>query len=295
MFIVGLQPVCTRTQFEASCQQVLTAEYRSIGNAIFDAYLDRVSNIEEADQFSAAKEASGILYEFTQSLAVLGGRGDWKSASSDLYRSVLLQSRQSANPWPATLWVDLSTIVGVRVSSETKDAIDGFLFAHYEVDLQERFEALAAMRVGNHKVCLQLTEHAMSRWSEYQEIIEPYMTNREVRYAAFPNLNTGQDVIDVGVLLREECTNSSTLEKLNNRQQRWAQWHNSQLQATLSMVRTARSTYKFDPWSPRCGIPTNKRATDLMHQLLQLSAAVRDKNQITISELQEIASKPYTQ
>ena len=292
MFIVGLQPLCTRTQFEESCQGVLTGEYRSIGNAVFDAYLDRVNSIEESDQFIAAKKAAGILFEFTQSLAVLGGHGEWKSASGDLYRSVLLQSRQSANPLPATLWVDLSTIRGVVVSSETNDAIDNFLRVHYEDDLRERFEALAAMRVGNLKVCKQLTEHAMARWSQYQEIVEHYMTKPEVRYAAFPTLNTGQDVKDAGALLREECTNSSTLEKLNKRQQRWAQWHSSQLQATLAMVRTARSTYKFDPWSPRCGIPANKRATELMHQLLQLSAAVRDKNQIAISELQEIARTP---
>jgi hypothetical protein len=83
----------------------------------------------------------------------------------------------------------------------------------------------------------------------------------------------------------------TNLVPLEERFIRWSTWHNTQTQATIALIRTARSTYLFDPWSTRCGASTNKRALELQQQLLQLSATVRDKNNIAINSLRNIAQK----
>jgi hypothetical protein len=223
------------------------------------------------------------LEELTESLALLDDRGLWEEASHTLYRSILLQARQAANPWPATVWVDLSVFDDVFVSAETNRAIDIFLQEHYKTDLEERYMALAAINDGNITLCEQLTENAMKRWSTYQQNIEPYMSNSAVAFAAYPKLNTGLTVREAMRDLEEINT-----PKLKQRYAKWENWHSAQTKATITLIRTARSTFLFDPWSSRCGASTNKQAVKLQQQLLQLSATVRDKNIDAIASLQEL-------
>ncbi len=124
----------------------------------------------------------------------------------------------------------------------------------------------------------------MKRWMEYQKIIKPYMSNRKVQFAAYPKLNTGQRVIDVVANLTEP-----TSPPLQVAYEKWLKWHDVQTQATIALIRSARSTYLFDPWSPRCGMSTNRQALNLQQELLQLSATMRDKNDEAIKLLQSVA------
>ncbi len=264
------------------CGDLLKGEHKSIANAIFDAYLDQVAETDESDQLKNEQQAGVYLQELTQSLALLDDEGLWEEASRTLSRSVLLQSREAANPWPATVWLDLSQFDDVDVSTETHNAVDLFLQEHYSVDLKERYLALQAISSGDARLCEQLTANAMKRWVQYQQIIEPYMTHTAVQFAAYPKLDTGQSVHDAVFELEE------TNPDLQQRFTQWEAWHNSQTQATIALIRSARSTYLFDPWSPRCGASTNKQATKLQQQLLQLSAIVRDKNNLAITSLQEM-------
>ena len=283
---LGIQPICDRTQFEKSCGGVLTGEYKGIANAIFDAYLDQVGSIEDSNTLDAEKTASSYLFDLIQSLTLLDNNGHWEEASNALRRSVLLQSRQVTNPWPATVWVDLAVLDDVNVTSETNSAVNEFLQKHYIIDLEERYAALAAMVSGNTLLCEQLTANAMKRWTAYQQVIEPYMSHVAVQFAAYPNLNTGHMVREV-----MDDLEKTNLDPLEERFIQWSTWHNTQTQATIALIRTARSTYLFDPWSTRCGASTNKRALKLQQQLLQLSATVRDKNNVAISSLRNIAQK----
>jgi len=177
-----------------SCEDLLNGEHRSIANAIFEAYLDQISEFKDLNPLATEKKAVVSLLELTQSLALLDDNGLWEGASHALSRSVLLQARQAANPWPATVWIDLSIFNNINVSAETNKAIDLFLTQHYTTDLEERYMALAAIATGNAPLCEQLTVKAMARWVTYQKIIEPYMTNSAVQFAAYPKLNTGQVV-----------------------------------------------------------------------------------------------------
>ena len=281
--MVGLQPVCNRAKYMDSYANLLKGEHKSIANAIFEAYLDQLEEIDEMIPLTAEKKAMVYLEELTESLALLDDRGLWEEASHTLYRSILLQARQAANPWPATVWVDLSVFDDVFVSAETNRAIDVFLQEHYKTDLEERYMALAAINDGNITLCEQLTENAMKRWSTYQQNIEPYMSNSAVAFAAYPKLNTGLTVREAMRDLEEINT-----PKLKQRYAKWENWHSAQTKATITLIRTARSTFLFDPWSSRCGASTNKQAVKLQQQLLQLSATVRDKNSDAIASLQEL-------
>ena len=281
--MVGLQPVCNRAKYMDSYGDLLKGEYKSIANAIFEAYLDQLEEIDEMIPLTAEKKAMVYLEELTESLALLDDRGLWEEASHTLYKSILLQARQAANPWPGTVWVDLSVFDDVFVSAETNRAIDIFLQEHYKTDLEERYMALAAINDGNVTLCKQLTENAMKRWSTYQQNIEPYMSNSAVAFAAYPKLNTGLAVREVMRDLEEINT-----PKLKQRYAKWENWHSAQTKAIITLIRTARSTFLFDPWSSRCGGSTNKQAVKLQQQLLQLSAIVRDKNSDAIASLQEL-------
>jgi len=281
--MVGFQPVCNRAKYMDSYADLLRGEHKSIANAIFEAYLDQIEEIDEMIPLTAEKKAMVYLEELTESLALLDDRGLWEEASHTLYRSILLQARQAANPWPATVWVDLSVFDDVFVSAETNRAIDIFLQEHYKTDLEERYMALAAINDGNITLCEQLTENAMKRWSTYQQNIEPYMSNSAVAFAAYPKLNTGLTVREAMRDLEEINT-----PKLKQRYAKWENWHSAQTKATITLIRTARSTFLFDPWSSRCGASTNKQAVKLQQQLLQLSATVRDKNIDAIASLQEL-------
>ena len=281
--MVGLQPVCNRAKYMDSYGDLLRGEHKSIANAIFEAYLDQLEEIDGMIPLTAEKKAMVYLEELTESLSLLDDRGPWEEASHTLYRSILLQARQAANPWPTTVWVDLSVFDDVFVSAETNRAIDIFLQEHYKTDLEERYMALAAINDGNITLCEQLTENAMKRWSTYQQNIEPYMSNSAVAFAAYPKLNTGLTVRKVMRDLEEVNT-----PKLKQRYAKWENWHSAQTKATITLIRTARSTFLFDPWSSRCGASTNKQAVKLQQQLLQLSATVRDKNSDAIASLQEL-------
>ncbi len=281
--MVGLQPVCNRAKYMDSYGDLLRGEHKSIANAIFDAYLDQLEEIDGMIPLTAEKKAMVYLEELTESLSLLDDRGLWEEASHTLYRSILLQARQAANPWPATVWVDLSVFDDVFVSAETNRAIDVFLQEHYKTDLEERYMALAAINDGNITLCEQLTENTMKRWSTYQLNIEPYMSNSAVAFAAYPKLNTGLTVREAMRDLEEINT-----PKLKQRYAKWENWHSAQTKATITLIRTARSTFLFDPWSSRCGASTNKQAVKLQQQLLQLSATVRDKNSDAIASLQEL-------
>ncbi|HJN71380.1 MAG TPA: hypothetical protein QF528_02195 [Phycisphaerales bacterium] len=282
-FLVGLQPVCDRGQFVDSCEDLLKGEYKSIANAIFEAYLDQIASIDENDHLATERQAGLYLQELAQSLALLDDNGLWEKASSALSRSVLLQARQTANPWPATVWIDLSLFGDISVSQETNQAIDLFLKQYYNTDLEERYIALDAIASGNKLLCEQLAANAMKRWEKYQQIIEPYMIYKPVQFAAYPKLNTGQLVRDAMPTLHELTT-----PELQQRFERWETWHNSQTQATIALIHSARSIYLFDPWSPRCGASTNNQAIKLQQQLLQLSATVQEKNGSVIQSLQEM-------
>ena len=284
--IVGFQPICNRNQFEAACKKVLTSENKTIANAIYEAYLDQVGSIGEQDPLGAEKIAIVYLFDLSQSLSVLGDEGLWKEASKALVRSTLLQSRNVANPWQSTVWVDLSLIKGIEVSLETNGAITDFLQEHYIQDLEERHKAFEAISSANYELCEQLTSNAMRRWHEYQKIIEPYMSHPKVKYSAYPKLNTGQQVINKMNKLNVQYDNT-----LVQRFNQWSSWHKSQTNAMIALISTARSKYLFDPWSPRCGASTNKKAIKIQEELLQLSATVRDKNLEAIDELNKIAHK----
>ena len=281
---IGLQPVCDRGQFEKACGGVLRGEHKSIGYAIFEAYLDQVKEINETDQLLASQEAASLLVNFADSLSQLDGGGSWRKASSLLRRSVLLQSRQAANPWLATVWVDLSQLDSITVSEETNAAIDLFLQQEYDKDLEERYSAFEAINNGNSQRCEQLTANVMKLWVTYQQLIEPYMSISAVQFAAYPKLNTGHRV-------RAEMTqlDTSNSPRLEQRFQEWSTWHKRQTEATIALIRSARSSFLFDPCSTRCGVSSNKQAIKLQQQLLQLSATVRDKNSLAIESLKMIA------
>ncbi|MDP7009708.1 MAG: hypothetical protein QGI78_09080, partial [Phycisphaerales bacterium] len=107
---LNLMPFCDRGSFEQICGDVLVGEQKSVAFAIYDLYVDQVQSITEPDAVSKEKLAALYLRGFGDSISILGEEQVWSKAGNAIVRSCLLQSRNISNPWPETVWIDLSTI-----------------------------------------------------------------------------------------------------------------------------------------------------------------------------------------
>jgi hypothetical protein len=172
------------------------------------------------------------------------------------------------------------------VTEETNNAIDQFLVWHYKTDLEDRYAALEAIRDGDIELCKKLTSEAMKRWVSYMEILSPYLSNSELLFAAYPQLDTGKEVLDA----LGDCgqpTNKTILDIVT----RWKNWHLDQTRQIVTLVNKLRSEFHYDPWSPACGSTTDRRAMNIQQKMLRLSGKIREKILETIQLINSVCQE----
>ncbi|HIN09156.1 MAG TPA: hypothetical protein EYM64_01110 [Phycisphaerales bacterium] len=279
----SVQPICTTAQFQTALGGSLRGEQEIVATAIFDDYLEQTKKLridEGSDRdspskklgsrFALANQADQLFDDLLASLGVLNNSHVWNRGIIDLRRTVLLRARQSDNPWPSTIWVDLPRIVYLQDESVIY-TIDAFLIKNIDDDRTDRFDAIAAGLAGDDSACLEITSRAMERWGAYQEIIDPY-TTRLHEFASYPQLDLSNRVNNLMEWIAANITDEKILTEAKQQFSLWNTIHTQQQKDVVSLVRKARTELGFDPWSRGCGHPSSSTATTIKNKLLQRSA-----------------------
>lgn len=288
----NLQPICSAEQFHAAIGASLQGKHEIVATAIFDDYqekcgslqaepaLDRVSPITKLNnKFERAEQADRLFDALLASLTALDTDDVWKRNIIDLRRTVLLQARDSDNPWPATVWIDLPRHIASPDKSVV-NAIDSFLVDNIDSDRKDRFDAFKSAADGDVELCAEITQRAMKRWEEYQKIIDPH-TSPLLETHIYPQLDLSGQVRDVVHWIASNIGDDAVVSKVDYQFFLWKNIHEKRRKEIISIVREARSTLGFDPWSRGCGHPNSSVATVLKNRLLQRSAEIVELNRNT--------------
>ncbi len=285
---IGIQPMCTRDDFQKVFGDVIQDNNSYIAEAVFDDYLEQVQQIESSDydkklppikrlqnQLNSAIEADTLFDSFVSSLSVLGNDARWKRSVMDLRRSVLLNARKVNNPWPATVWVNLPNIA--PVSDSTADQINTFIIENIDNDRTDRFSASAAILSGDKEACRQYEKRAMARWNEYVTIIEPHI-NKDVEVVLYPQLSEDESVIELTGWVLSNIEDKDIKDKATLQLAFWTKKHNKQKLDAITVIRSARTSFGFDPWSRGCGVQAHSRQSRKKNELLKKTAAIQETN-----------------
>ena len=151
-------------------------------------------------------------------------------------------------------------------------------------DRDERFAAIKAKLSGDLKTCQAIENIAMRRWSDYLHIIEPYI-NESVEVYLYPNLHLDQSVVRTVQWIQIHVDDESVISTAQNQLAIWQTVHSQQNNDLISLIRKARATFGFDPWSQGCGRRVEKNATKIKNELLQKSAEIQEVNNSTIAAI----------
>ena len=237
--LAGIEPVCTPTEFRETFSTSLSDDHTFVARAVFDEYCEQIQNLERtessdratpleqlANRKSRSKNADKLFDELLVSLMVLSETDRWRNAVIDLRRTVLLRARQTDNPWPATVWVDIPNIVDV--DHALRVSIDSFLMSNADKDRDERFAAIKAKLSGDLKTCQAIENIAMRRWSDYLHIIEPYI-NESVEVYLYPNLHLDQSVVRTVQWIQIHVDDESVISTAQNQLAIWQTVHSQQI------------------------------------------------------------------
>ena len=165
--------------------------------------------------------------------------------------------------------------------------IDSYLINTIDDDRKDRFDALAARLVGDVDACAEITTRAMHRWSEYQKIIEPHMTNTLVP-VVYPQLDLSDQIYGATEWIELNVPDEKTRSNCQNQFKVWLALHNQQQKEAISLVRKARIELGFDPWSRGCGHLTSSGAALLKNRLFQRSAEIVELNRSTVNAMLQL-------
>lgn len=290
--VTGVQPMCTSDQFRDAFGESLQGEQEIVATAIYNDYLSQYQKLQIefgsgrdspskklVDRFTLSNQADQLFDDFLDSLSILNNSQTWKRGVVDLRRTVFLQARQSDNPWPSTIWVDLPSLVSLQ-DERVVYTIDSFLVNNIDNDRNDRFNALAASLAGDDEDCAEITQRAMKRWGNYQKIIDPY-SSRSLELLIYPQLDLSNQVHDVMGWITSNITDEKILSTSNYQFSLWQTIHDRQQKEIISLVRKARTELGFDPWSRGCGHPGSSTATTIKNKLLQGSAEIVELNRST--------------
>lgn len=295
MVATAVQPICTRSDFQEAFGSSLQSDYAFVARAAFEDYLEQVQKIDVGnydrnttpieqlqDRLEATIKADGLFDDLMGSLSVLSSDRSWKRNIIDLRRSVLLEARKANNPWPATIWVNLSDIVQIPV--DTAQEIDAFLIDNIDEDRTDRFSASVAILAGNSEDCRIYEKRAMVRWNQYISIIEPYI-NEDVESVLYPQLSNNDGVRNLMSWMMSNVDNVTTLENAQFQLAAWNSAHTQQKLDAIKLIRGTRATLGFDPWSRGCGIQNYSRQSRIKNELIKKTAAIQETNKSYIKIL----------
>ena len=289
MVVCGLfavQPMCTERDFQSALGTSIEGDHEFIARAVFDDYTDQLRDIatqensqklSQTEQLEIRKrksqQAKELFDNLLESLAVLKNTPSWKMGLVHLRRTVLLKARESNNPWPSTVWVDLPSLT--PVPKNVLIEIDIFLLANADHDIEERFGAMHAGLQFDSESCRSYEKRAMERWGNFENIIAPYMTDT-IEAVAYPQLATDQRVVNTVSWIINNVQDTSVMDRANLQLAVWKTRNTQSKMAAISLIRNARINHGFDPWSRGCGAQGYASQSQIKNKLLQTSAEMQE-------------------
>ncbi len=290
---LGVQPVCTRTNFQEALEELVQDDHELIARAVFDDYMEQIQALDNSSknndvtspaellalQHNTATIADSIFDDMLSSLSVLENTHAWTIGIANLRRKVLLEGRVSMNPWPATVWVDVPSLISVPDDAIIR--IDNFIQTNIDKDRNERFEASVNALTGDLNTCRKLEKQAMQRWASYMDIIAPYIDER-VEFLLYPELNKSEEVHRIKNWIYENINTTDIISKVDSQFAVWSAVNKKQKQSVIELVTNTREQLGFDPWSRGCGLPTAPAAYNKKNKLLQKTAEMQEFDNTTI-------------
>lgn len=303
--VSGVQPVCTEKDFQNALGTSILGDHEFIARAVFDDYGDQVKLIEIIDGgeatsktklieqgFEQTKQADALFDELLESLQVLSNDYEWKMSIIELRRTVLLESRNSNNPWSSTVWVDVPKIVDTPNSVNL--AINDFLIANFDSDIEDRFGAMHAKQIGDEDLCMLFEKRAMDRWAAYSNIIQLYV-NKDIEQAMYPQIVQSQDVQNTLKWITQHIDDRGTIDKANLLFAVWKTTVSKLKQESISLINNSRKSFGFDPWSKGCGTQDYSKKSRVKNQLLQKTAIMQETTEKTVKGLLNLLSQDQLQ
>jgi hypothetical protein len=299
--IDDVQPVCTEKDFQKALGTSILGDHEFIARAVFDDYIDRIKLIASEGsvepnsktytidyQHKQTKQADELLDELLESLQVLSNDEKWKMGIVELRRTVLLGSRNSNNPWPSTVWVDVTEIVDIPNSAHL--AINDFLISNFDSDVEDRFGAIRAKVLGDEALCKSYEKRAMNRWASYSKIIQPFL-NKDIEQAMYPQIKQSNDVKNTLEWIVQHVDDRGTIDKANLLFAVWKTTFSKLKQESISIINNSRRRFGFDPWSKGCGTNDSSQKSRAKNQLLKKTATMQEATEKTVRDLLNLLSQ----
>jgi hypothetical protein len=284
--LFSVQPMCTERDFQSALGSSIEGDHEFIARAVFDDYTDQVREIttretspknSQTQQLEKRKresqQAKVLFDDLLESLAVLKGTPSWKMGLVHLRRSVLLKSRESNNPWPSTVWVDLPSLTLVPKSVLIE--IDTFLLANADDDIEDRFGAMHAELISDSESCRSYEKRAMERWGNFEKIIAPFGTDAS-EAITYPQLATEQRVVSTVSWIVNNMQDSGIVDKARLQLALWKTRNTQFKRVAISLIHDARKNHGFDPWSRGCSAQAYASQSQLKNKLFKTSAQMKE-------------------
>ncbi len=292
--LAAVQPLCTRGHFQEAMGPVLDDDRQLVAESVFSDYLERAGSLEDED----GQRAAVMLAEFIASLHALASEVAWTQACRSLHTTVLLEERESNNPWPGCPWIDPSLL---EPPAQVSSQMYTFLTEEADRDRRDRGAQRTASAANDLDACRSYTSAAMERWSQWQDLLDhlmrsatPPLTAAEqlaYRTAAYPGLVLDPQPPLAAQWIMEHVEDPDVQRAAKTALSRWQSALAAHHEREIEDIRTARLKYGFDPWSPGCGTPTSSAAITLRNKLLATSAKTTLLAREAMSRLESVLSK----
>ncbi len=283
--VLGIQPVCSEAVYKSSLEPSLHGDSTMVGRAIFNAYLEQVSHldVEQSESLGRIEEvkarrdrevkADALFDSFLESIALLNEDRQLKIGIMNARRSVLLDARQSNNPWPEAKWFDIAAIV--QTNQEFVTAVNSFLIKHADDDRADRFAATIAKLEGNREKCAGAERRTMLRWAIYNELVEPFENDStlEYRYTIIPKSGP---VAELFFKITDAFQNTKTTDIVRGQMSLYTAMYKKQKLAIIELIKNARIKEGVDPLASGCGV-----VGETKNLILQRSAEIHELNKTT--------------
>jgi hypothetical protein len=291
-----VQPICTPEDFQNAVGSSIQGDAGFIARAVFDDYAQQVQALVPSEQkessatpaqqlvldLQLSEQVDALFDELLTSLSVVSNNPKWSVGVANLRRTVLLKARKFTNPWPTTVWVDITNITAIPQSVLFQ--IDTFLQNNIDEDRTERFMVSALQFGGDALLCKVYEKRSMQRWGEYLAIISPYI-NAEVTSTLYPNLKTGEKIVRIENWIYKNSGDEKIRDSVSKQIAIWGVLNRKQNGAIIQLVIDARKLHGFDPWSRGCGQQTNSVVYKIKNELLQKTAEIQEFNNSTCNSL----------
>ena len=284
-----VQPICTPEDFQNTVGSSIQGDTGFIARAVFDDYAQQVQTLVLSEQkessttpaqqlvldLQLSEQVDALFDELLTSLSVVSNDSKWSIGVANLRRTVLLKARKFTNPWPTTVWVDITNIAPIPQSVLFQ--IDTFLQNNIDEDRTERFMVSALQFGGDALLCKAYEKRSMQRWGEYLAIISPYI-NTDVTSNLYPNLKTGKKILRIKNWIYKNSNDEKIRDSVSKQIAMWDVLNRKQNSAIIQLVINARKQHGFDPWSRGCGQQTNSVVYKIKNELLQKTAEIQELN-----------------